>query len=171
MIWGCMTAFGPGAWYKIKGRMDRHLYKSILENLSWFTIQNYNLDPSRLVFQHDCARMVGIRRFNSFNGMHNLHIWIPLNTSRHFSNGGWTNLRHLQEVSKNYGSLCGQCIPISMNMIAWCFMRVCHKESTLCWRVGDTGSSTKHFVGNLKKIEYLYIDSHLAFQHTFLLSM
>jgi hypothetical protein len=32
MIWGCMTAFGPGAWYKIEGRMDRHMYKFILEN-------------------------------------------------------------------------------------------------------------------------------------------
>ena len=32
MIWGCMTAFGPGAWYKIEGRMDRHMHKLILEN-------------------------------------------------------------------------------------------------------------------------------------------
>ena len=31
MIWGCMTAFGVGAWYKIKGRMNRHLYKFILD--------------------------------------------------------------------------------------------------------------------------------------------
>ena len=50
MIWGCMTAFGLGAWYKIEGRMDRHLYKLIFENFLWSTIQNFNLDPSRLVF-------------------------------------------------------------------------------------------------------------------------
>ena len=32
MIWGCMTTFGLGAWYKIEGRMDEHLYNFILEN-------------------------------------------------------------------------------------------------------------------------------------------
>jgi hypothetical protein len=43
-------AFGRRAWYIIEGRMDKHLYKFILEI---FTIHNYNMDPSRLVFQHD----------------------------------------------------------------------------------------------------------------------
>ena len=33
--------------------MDRHLYKIILEIFLWSTIHNYNLDPSRSVFQHD----------------------------------------------------------------------------------------------------------------------
>ena len=32
MIWGCTTKFGPGAWYKIEGRMDRNLYNFILES-------------------------------------------------------------------------------------------------------------------------------------------
>ena len=48
-----MTAFGPGAWYKIEGRMDRHMYTFILENFVWSTMQNYNLDSSKSVFQHD----------------------------------------------------------------------------------------------------------------------
>ena len=26
MIWRCMTIFGLRAWYKIEGRMDRHMY-------------------------------------------------------------------------------------------------------------------------------------------------
>jgi len=29
---GHVTIFGPQAWYKIEGRIDGHLYKSILEN-------------------------------------------------------------------------------------------------------------------------------------------
>ena len=33
--------------------MDKHMYKFILENFLWFTIHDYNMDPSRLVFQHD----------------------------------------------------------------------------------------------------------------------
>ena len=33
--------------------MDRHLYKFILENYLWSTIQNYNLDPSSMIFQYD----------------------------------------------------------------------------------------------------------------------
>jgi ERCC4-type nuclease len=53
MIWECMMAFGPRPWYIIEGRMDRHLYKFILENFLWSTIWNYNLDLSRLVFQYD----------------------------------------------------------------------------------------------------------------------
>ena len=27
MIWGCMTAFGPGACHQIEGRIEQHLYK------------------------------------------------------------------------------------------------------------------------------------------------
>ena len=46
-------AFGPRAWYKIECRMDRHLCKFFLVNFLWSTIQNYNLDPSRLVLQQD----------------------------------------------------------------------------------------------------------------------
>jgi transposase len=53
MIWGCMTAFGPGAWYQIEGRMEQHLYKKNLETYLQSTIQNYNLDPTKVVFQHD----------------------------------------------------------------------------------------------------------------------
>ena len=50
-------------------------------------------------------------------------------------------------------------------------MRACHEELKLCWRVGVNGSITKKTVGNLNKTEYLCIVSHLALQHTFLLSM
>ena len=92
-------------------------------------------------------------------------------TQRHFSNDAWTNLQHLQEVFKNCGSVCVQCIPISVNMIAWHCMRACHEELTLCWKVGVTWSITKEFVGNLNIIEYFYIVFHLALQHTYLLSI
>jgi hypothetical protein len=98
---------------------------------------------------------------HSFNSMHNIQIWITLNTFGHFSNNAWTNLQHLQEVSKNYKIVCVQCILIAMQMIAWCFMRACHNELTLCWRVGVTGPITEDFVGNLNKIEYMYIVSFL----------
>ena len=50
MIWGRMTTSGSRTWYIIEGMMDIHLYKIILENFLWSTIQNYNMDPSRLVF-------------------------------------------------------------------------------------------------------------------------
>ena len=33
MIWGCMMAFGQGAWYIIEGRMDRPLYKFYFRKL------------------------------------------------------------------------------------------------------------------------------------------
>ena len=53
MIWGCMTTFGLGAWHRIEGIMDQHMYKFILENFSWFTIKHYNLVPSSVMFQQD----------------------------------------------------------------------------------------------------------------------
>jgi hypothetical protein len=51
MIWGRMAAFRLGAWCRIEGMMDRHMYKFILQNYLWSTIQNNNMGPSRLVFQ------------------------------------------------------------------------------------------------------------------------
>lgn len=53
MIWGCMIIFGPGAWYQIEGRMEQQLYKKNLETYLQSTTQNYNLDPTKVVFQHD----------------------------------------------------------------------------------------------------------------------
>ena len=50
---GMHDTFGQGTWYTTEGRMDRRVYKFILEILLWSTIQTYNVDPSRLVFQHD----------------------------------------------------------------------------------------------------------------------
>ena len=176
MMWGSMTAFGPRAWYKIKGRRDRHLNKFIKKNscgplyritiwirLGWLV--NRTIIPSTRA--RSCKNGWHHNHFNSFSGMYNLWIWISLNTFEHFSNGAWTNLQYLQVVFKNCGSVCVQCIPISTNMIAWYFMKICHKELTLCWRVGITRPITKDFVGNLNKTEYLYIISHLTLQHTF----
>ncbi|XP_073386183.1 uncharacterized protein [Physcomitrium patens] len=42
-----------GAWYQIEGRMEQHLYKKNLETYLQSTTQNYNLDPTKVVFQHD----------------------------------------------------------------------------------------------------------------------
>jgi len=53
MIWGCMSWSGQGFMCKIEGNMDKHLYKSILEDELWQTIKYYNMDPSHIVFQQD----------------------------------------------------------------------------------------------------------------------
>ena len=67
------------------------------------------------------------------------------------------NYNTSKEVSKNCGSMCIRCISISMNKIAWRFMRACHEELTLCWRVGVIGPITKDYAGNLNTTEKLYI--------------
>ena len=61
-LWSMMVdrwSFGDAWWLwgrehgtKLKVG-NRHMYKFILEKFLWSTIQNYNLDPSRLTFQHD----------------------------------------------------------------------------------------------------------------------
>lgn len=53
MIWGCMTAEGPGFMCKIEGTMDQHLYKLILKQDLQDTIEFYGMDPKKVIFQHD----------------------------------------------------------------------------------------------------------------------
>ena len=169
---------GQGAWYKIEGRMNRNMYKCILENLSWSTIQIYNLDPSRLVFQHDNDSMDMSKIVQEWLASQPFqllqwHAQSPnLNPIEHF----WALLKHrLNKPTtpprgiQEYGSVCVQCIPIFVNMIACRFMRTCHKELMLCWRVGVTEPITKDLVDNLIKTEYLCIVFHLALLHTLIL--
>ncbi len=53
MIWGCMAWQGVGYMCKIDGNMDQHLYKTILEDDLMKTIDFYDLDSSKIIFQHD----------------------------------------------------------------------------------------------------------------------
>ena len=53
MIWGCMTTQGPGFMCKIDGKMDQHLYKTILEGELAKKIDFYGLNPREVIFQHD----------------------------------------------------------------------------------------------------------------------
>ncbi len=53
MIWGCMTARGPGYICKIEGTMDQYLYKQILEEDLYETIKEYEIDVNYTIFQHD----------------------------------------------------------------------------------------------------------------------
>ena len=53
MIWGCITVHGPGFMCKIDGSMDQHLYKQILTDELLKTIEWYDMDPKKVIFQHD----------------------------------------------------------------------------------------------------------------------
>lgn len=53
MMWGCMTAKGVGYSCKIDSTMDQHLYKNILEDELMQTIEYYEYDSSKVIFQHD----------------------------------------------------------------------------------------------------------------------
>jgi hypothetical protein len=53
MTWGCMTALGPGYMAKIDGGMDSELYCKILDEDLLDTINDYGLDKSEIIFQHD----------------------------------------------------------------------------------------------------------------------
>jgi DDE superfamily endonuclease len=63
MIWGCMTAHGPGFMCRILDKMNQHLYKSILESELLKTIEWYDMEAEKVIFQQDndpkhCARSV-----------------------------------------------------------------------------------------------------------------
>lgn len=53
MLWGCMTSNGVGYACKIDNILDQHLYKDILQDDLMKTIEFYDLDPSKIIFQHD----------------------------------------------------------------------------------------------------------------------
>jgi transposase len=53
MIWGCMCSKGVGFACKIDNIMDQHLYKEILEDDLLETINYYDLDSTKVIFQHD----------------------------------------------------------------------------------------------------------------------
>lgn len=53
MVWGCFTWNGVGNLCKIDGGMDANLYRQILSEDLLETIDDYNLDKSEVVFQHD----------------------------------------------------------------------------------------------------------------------
>jgi transposase len=53
MIWGCMTAQGVGFMCQIIGKMNKELYQDILEDELAKTIEYYDLNPEKVIFQQD----------------------------------------------------------------------------------------------------------------------
>ena len=53
MMWGCMTSKGVGYACKIDNILDQHLYKEILEDDLMKTLEFYDLEPKKVIFQHD----------------------------------------------------------------------------------------------------------------------
>ena len=53
MVWACITPKGPGFLCKIDGNMDQTLYKEIIDGELQQTIDWYQLDEARTIFQHD----------------------------------------------------------------------------------------------------------------------
>jgi len=53
MVWGCMTAEGPGYLAKIVGGLNAELYCVILNEDLIKTIKWYGLDHRKVIFQHD----------------------------------------------------------------------------------------------------------------------
>ena len=53
MIWGCMTAHGPGYMCRIDRNMTKEVYLKILKDELQQTIKEYRLDPKKVIFQQD----------------------------------------------------------------------------------------------------------------------
>jgi hypothetical protein len=53
MIWGCMAVHGPGFMCKLDGTMVKETYKSILQDELMATIDYYDMNPAKVIFQHD----------------------------------------------------------------------------------------------------------------------
>lgn len=53
MIWGCMTIHGVGFMCRIDGIMDKFLYREILDDHLFQTVDYYDMDRERFIFQQD----------------------------------------------------------------------------------------------------------------------
>ena len=53
MVWDCMSAIGHGLICKIEGRMNQYVYHEILEANLYGTFSRYDINASRIIFQHD----------------------------------------------------------------------------------------------------------------------
>jgi transposase len=53
MIWGCITYDGPGYMTKIDDILDKQLYELILKEELQHSIDWYDYDASKVIFQHD----------------------------------------------------------------------------------------------------------------------
>ena len=53
MVWGCITAEGIGFLTKIEGTMDAELYCQILRDELMTTLEFYDLDVDKVIFQQD----------------------------------------------------------------------------------------------------------------------
>jgi len=53
MMWGCITHKGPGLACQIEGKMDQNLYRSILEDELFQTLDLYDLKQSKTIFMQD----------------------------------------------------------------------------------------------------------------------
>ena len=81
MIWGCMTAKGVGFMCQIVGKMNKELYQRILEDELTKTIQYYDLNPEKVIFQQDncpinkaksIERYIKEQKYLLFNGLQSL---------------------------------------------------------------------------------------------------
>lgn len=53
MVWGCITAKGPGYLTRIDGGLDAQLYCNILEDELLWTIEEYEFSLQEVIFQQD----------------------------------------------------------------------------------------------------------------------
>ncbi len=53
MVWGCITANGPGRLHRVEGKMDAKQYCDILTESLLGTLQDYGLSHRDIIFQQD----------------------------------------------------------------------------------------------------------------------
>lgn len=53
MVWGCMSARGPGLICQVEGRMNQHVYREILQRNLYGSFMKFGVNPRSVIFQHD----------------------------------------------------------------------------------------------------------------------
>src|SRR6202030_1637473 len=106
MVWGCMMWEGVGYACKIDGKMDKHLYIFILEDVLQASLQYHDKTPQDIIFQHDgdpkhqshqAKYWLKDMDSRSSHGLLNLQILILLSICGIISKGGLVGMKGHKE--------------------------------------------------------------------------
>jgi hypothetical protein len=113
MIWGCITYDGPGYVTKIDNTMDKVLYQKILEEDLALTMDWYDLNPRKVIFQHDndpkhtaktVVEYLDHQPYEVMDGLHSPQTSILLKTYGQWSNSSFSgSMKPLLRVFMTFG--------------------------------------------------------------------
>ena len=111
MVFGCITAKGPGRLHRVVGSMDAEQYCQILEKAYLGTLHDYSLSRSTTFFQHDNDPKHKSKKAQQWFKANNIKIlpWPASSPDMNIMEHAWafleTSLRRRRPLPRNLDQL------------------------------------------------------------------